>query len=88
MPTIVRGKGKQYRWEIGEAPLAKVANVEKMLPRHFISRDGWGITEAARSYLTPLIAGEDYPPYKNDLPVYARLKKVLAEKKLPKRRKR
>ena len=88
MPTIVRGKGKQYRWEIGEAPLAKVANVEKMLPRHFISRDGWGITEAARSYLTPLIAGEDYPPYKNGLPVYARLKKVLAEKKLPKRRKR
>lgn len=88
MPTIVRGKGKQYRWGIGEAPLAKVANVEKMLPRHFISRDGWGITEAARSYLTPLIAGEDYPPYKNGLPVYARLKKVLAEKKLPKRRKR
>ncbi len=86
MPTIVRGKGKKYSWKVGEAPLAEVANVEKMLPRNFISRDGWGITDAARDYLAPLIAGEDYPPYKNGLPVYARLKKVLVEKKLPKRR--
>ncbi|MEZ7984789.1 MAG: hypothetical protein QMB64_03075, partial [Pseudomonadales bacterium] len=83
---IVRGKGKKYSWKVGEAPLADVANVEKMLPRHFISRDGWSITDAARDYLAPLISGEDYPPYKNGLPIYARLKKVLAEKKLPKRR--
>jgi len=86
MPTIVRGKGKKYSWKVGEAPLAEVANVEKMLPRHFISRDGWSITDAARDYLAPLITGEDYPPYKNGLPVYARLKKVLVDKKLPKRR--
>ena len=87
MPTIVRGKGKKYSWTVGEAPVAKVANIEKMLPRNFISRDGWSITDAARNYLAPLIVGEDYPPYKDGLPVYARLKKVLAEKKLPKRRK-
>ena len=87
MPTIVRGKGKKYSWTVGEAPVADVANIEKMLPRKFISRDGWSITDAARDYLAPLIAGEDYPPYKDGLPVYARLKKVLAEKKLPKRRK-
>ena len=87
MPTIVRGKGKKYSWTVGEAPVAKVANIEKMLPRNFISRDGWSITDAARNYLAPLIVGEDYPPYKDGIPVYARLKKVLAEKKLPKRRK-
>ena len=87
MPTIVRGKGKKYSWTVGEAPVAKVANIEKMLPRNFISRDGWSITDAARDYLAPLIVGEDYPPYKDGLPVYARLKKVLAEKKRPKRRK-
>jgi 6-phosphofructokinase 1 len=82
MPTIVRGKGKKYSWSIGEARLADVANVEKMMPRDYISRDGFQITEKGREYLAPLIAGEDYPPYKNGLPQYARLKKILAAKKL------
>jgi len=83
MPAIIRGKGKRYSWKIEEAPLAKVANVEKMMPRHFISKDGFSITDAARDYLSPLIAGEDYPPYnKNGLPAYATLKKVLAPKKI------
>ncbi len=84
MPTIVRGKGKKYSWSIGEARLADVANVEKMMPRNYISRDGFQITEKGREYLAPLITGEDYPPYKNGLPQYARLKKVLAAKKLKK----
>lgn len=82
MPTIVRGKGKHYRWSIGEASLATVANIEKTLPRSFITRDGWHITNKARDYLLPLINGEDYPPYKNGMPIYARLKKVMANKKL------
>ena len=82
MPTIVRSKGKKYSWSIGEASLSTVANVEKKLPRNFISRDGWHITDRAREYLSPLIRGEDYPPYKRGLPVYARLKKVMATKKL------
>ncbi|NND38883.1 MAG: 6-phosphofructokinase [Pseudomonadales bacterium] len=82
MPTIVRGKGKRYSWKIGEARLADVANVEKMMPRSYISRNGFGITEAARAYLAPLIAGEDYPPYKNGLPDYVTLKKQLVSKKL------
>ncbi|MGK2913817.1 MAG: 6-phosphofructokinase [Porticoccaceae bacterium] len=82
MVTIERGKGKKYSWHLGEAPLAKVANVEKKMPRNFISRDGFGITDAARAYLEPLIAGEDYPPYKNGVPQYARLKNTLVHKKL------
>lgn len=85
MPTIVRGKGKKYSWSIGEAPLEKVANVEQKMPRNYISRDGFHITDACREYLSPLIQGEDYPPYKNGLPQYAELKKVLVEKKLKKR---
>ncbi len=82
MPTIVRKGGSKYSWSVGEAKLSDVANVEKTMPRSFISADGFGITQAARDYFSPLIQGEDYPPYKNGLPQYARLKKVLVEKKL------
>lgn len=82
MPAIVRGKSKKYSWSIEEAPLEQIANVEKMMPRDYISADGFGITDKARAYFEPLIQGEDYPPYKNGIPQYARLKKVLVEKKL------
>ena len=82
MPSIVRGKGKRYRWSIGEAPLDKVANVEKMMPRNYITRDGYGITEAGREYLAPLIAGEAYPNYRNGMPQYVTLKNQLVPKKL------
>jgi 6-phosphofructokinase 1 len=85
MPAIVRGKGKRYSWSIGEAPLDKVANVEKMMPRSYITRDGFNITQAARDYLSPLIAGEDFPPFKNGLPEYVTLKNQLVPKKLKKR---
>ncbi|MBX2809627.1 MAG: 6-phosphofructokinase [Cellvibrionaceae bacterium] len=82
MPAIMRGKGKRYTWSIGEAPLSKVANVEKMMPRSYISRDGFSISDAGRAYLSPLIQGEDYPPYgKDGLPQFVRLKKVLEKKK-------
>ncbi len=85
MPAIIRGKTKKYKWTIEEAPLAKVANVEKMMPRNYITRDGFGVTEKGREYFAPLIQGEDYPPYKNGVPDYAKLKKVMVEKKLKKK---
>lgn len=84
MPAIIRGKGKKYTWRIGEARLSDVANVEKKMPRNYISRDGFHITDIARAYFAPLIQGEDYPPYKNGLPQYARLKKILEKKQLKK----
>lgn len=84
MPTIKRVSNKPYRWKIGEARLARVANVEKMMPRNFISKDGFHITQRCRNYLQPLIQGEDYPPYKNGLPQYVRLKNVAVKKKLNK----
>lgn len=83
MPIVVRSSDKPYRWKVGEADLAKVANREKMMPRRFISSDGFGITASARRYLEPLIRGEDYPPYARDgLPKYVRLKNLLVPKKL------
>ena len=84
MPTIMRTSDKPYKWKIGVAPLAKVANVEKFMPRNFITRDGFGITDKCRAYLTPLIKGEDYPAYKDGLPQYVQLKNVAVPAKLPK----
>jgi len=82
MPAIVRVSDKPYRWKIGVAPLDKVANVEKMLPRDYITPDGFHITARGRRYLAPLIKGEDYPPYKDGLPRYVVLKNKPVRKKL------
>ncbi|VAW89639.1 Pyrophosphate-dependent fructose 6-phosphate-1-kinase [hydrothermal vent metagenome] len=82
MTTIVRTSNTPYRWKVGEARLSRVANVEKMMPASFITKDGFGITPRCRTYLAPLIKGEDYPPYKNGLPQYVQLKKVAVKKRL------
>ena len=82
MITIQRNPGEKYSWSLGEAALSEIANVEKPMPRSFISEDGFAITSEARSYLQPLVMGEDYPPYKAGVPVYAKLKNQLLEKKL------
>ncbi|MXS80772.1 pyrophosphate-dependent phosphofructokinase [Nitrosomonas eutropha] len=82
MPTIERTSNSPYTWKIGMVELSKVANVEKMMPADFISEDGFGITDKCREYLSPLIEGEDYPPYKNGLPDYIRLKNTAVAKKL------
>ena len=74
MPVIKRTSDKPYRWKIESAGLGRIANKEKMLPRRYITKDGFGITEAARRYLQPLIKGENYPPYINGLPKVAELK--------------
>jgi 6-phosphofructokinase len=82
MPTVERVSDKPYKWKVGVAPLSKVANVEKFMPRDFITPDGFGITAKCRTYLAPLIKGEDYPPFKDGLPQYVRLKNVAVPKKL------
>ena len=74
MPTIVRTADSPYAWTIGEARLEDVANVEKKLPPDYITEDGFGLSEAGRRYLLPLIQGEDYPPYRDGLPSYGRLR--------------
>jgi ATP-dependent phosphofructokinase / diphosphate-dependent phosphofructokinase len=82
MTAIRRLSDAPYRWDIVAAALSEVANQEKLLPPDFIRADGFGITEAARRYLAPLIVGEAYPPFKNGLPDYVKLRNVLAPKKL------
>jgi len=82
MPAIKRVSEKPYKWKIEVAELKDVANKEKFMPRDFITADGFGITEKCRRYLAPLMLGEDYPPYKNGLPKYVRLKNVGVKKKL------
>jgi len=82
MPVIVRKKTKKYSWEIGKVKLSEVANVEKKMPKSYISKDGFGITQSCKNYLSPLIQGEAYPPYVNGMLDIARLKKKLVKKKL------
>jgi ATP-dependent phosphofructokinase / diphosphate-dependent phosphofructokinase len=82
MPTIDRLSDAPYKYRIGMAPLSKVANVEKFMPRDFITADGFGITDKCKRYLKPLIRGEDYPKYKEGLPQYVTLKNVAVAKKL------
>jgi 6-phosphofructokinase 1 len=81
MPTIVRVSQKPYKWKIGTAKLTDVANVEKKMPRDFITADGFHITDKCRRYLEPLIAGEAYPPFEKGLPAYVRLKNAAVKKK-------
>jgi 6-phosphofructokinase len=84
MPVIVRTSQTPYRWKIEPAPLSKIANHEKTMPRRFISRDGYAITDAVRRYLAPLIRGEAPLPYARDgLPDYVSLKLRAVPTRLP-----
>ena len=82
MPTVVRKSNRPYKWGVGVALLEQVANVERKMPRDFIGADGFGITAKCRAYLEPLIRGEDYPPYRDGLPDYVRLRNAPVRKKL------
>ncbi|MDE2406506.1 MAG: 6-phosphofructokinase [Xanthomonadaceae bacterium] len=84
MPVIVRDADAPYRWHVDIAPLAQIANREKTMPKGFIRKDGHGITAAARTYLSPLIAGESFPPYVRDgLPDYVTPNMQAVRRKLP-----
>ncbi len=82
MPIIVRGKSKKYSWKIEPAPLSKIANIEKKLPKSYITKDGYGITKKAISYLRPLVKGEAGISYKDGLPKVEKLKLKQVTKKL------
>ncbi|MHB8354423.1 MAG: 6-phosphofructokinase [Burkholderiales bacterium] len=82
MPIVIRKSSKPYVWKVGMVRLVDVANQEKMLSRDFITADGFGITAKCRRYLEPLIAGEDFPPFKNGLPDYVTLRNIAVPKKL------
>jgi ATP-dependent phosphofructokinase / diphosphate-dependent phosphofructokinase len=84
MPVIRRVSDRPYRWKIETASLKRIANKEKTVPKRFIRADGFGITPSCRTYLEPLIRGEDYPPYGADgLPKYVRPTFKYLDQKLP-----
>ena len=80
MPVIKRLSNKPYKWKIESASLSKVANVEKTLPKGYISKDGFQITKKGVAYLKPLIQGETLIDYKDGIPVVANLKNILIKK--------
>ena len=82
MPTIERKSAKPYKWTIGAAALKDVANQERFMPRDYITEDGFHITAKCRAYVSPLIQGEDFPPFKNGLPAYIQLKNIAVPKRL------
>ena len=82
MPIIVRKKSKPYSWDIGKVKLSKVANVERKMPKNFISKDGFGITQSCKNYLSPLIQGEAMVPFKDGVIHTASLKNRLVRKEL------
>jgi len=82
MASIKRVSQEPYLWDIEAVDLNQVANHEKFMPKDFITPDGFHITPKCRDYLLPLINGEDFPPFKNGLPDYVRLKKNKVVKKL------
>jgi 6-phosphofructokinase 1 len=82
MPIIKRISNTPYKWKIETAPLKNIANVEKTMPKKFISNNGFEITSSGKRYLSPLIVGEASCFYKNGIPDVASLKKYLVKKKL------
>jgi 6-phosphofructokinase 1 len=82
MSAIRRTSSRPYKWDVMAVPLEQVANVEKKVPRHYITPDGFGISAACRRYLAPLIAREDYPPYRDGLPDYARIRGAAVRRRL------
>ncbi len=85
MLTIERITDKsKFKWKVSHAPLDKVANLEKMLPKNFIKSNGYEITKSCMSYITDLTQGEDYPTYAVGAPRYADLNCKTIKKKLKK----
>jgi len=82
MPATIRTADRPYRWKIEPVPLDRIANHEKMLPKNFITADGFGITAKARAYLQPLTMGEAPLRFRNGLPEFIRLKNMAVPKKL------
>ncbi|MEK9650125.1 MAG: 6-phosphofructokinase [Gammaproteobacteria bacterium] len=81
MPIIKRLQDDPYKWCVVSAPLSKIANVEKVLPASFISKDGFGITPKGKRYFKPLIGGETKNTGNYNL--YKKPKLVMLAKKLP-----
>ena len=71
MATLLRLPSKdRYRIQFAATDVSLVANREKTVPRHWINREGNGITREMTDYLTPLMEGEVPVLYRNRFPEY------------------
>ena len=68
MVGVHRISDDPYVTEIRTTPVAEVANKVKLIPREMISKDGFNVTEAALTYLRPLVAGMEEPISTDGLP--------------------
>ncbi len=82
MVTIDRTSNAPYEWTTGLKPLADIANVEHLIPRDWITEDGWLPNEKFIEYAQPLIEGELHMPMERGLPKFVHLAKEKVEKKL------
>jgi 6-phosphofructokinase 1 len=85
MVKIVRHQNSPYRWTTGFQDLKEIANIERVVPRDWISADGFLPNEAFIEYARPLIDGELHLPMDGGLPKFVALQKSPVEKKLPPR---
>jgi len=82
MVKLVRLANEPYQWGTALQPLGDIANVEHLIPRAWISEDGFMPNENFVKYVTPLIQGSHPVPTENGLPKFARLEKERVEKLL------
>ena len=68
MVGVHRTSDAPYITEIRTTPVADVANKVKLVPREMISEDGFNVTDAALTYLRPLVAGAEEPISTDGLP--------------------
>jgi 6-phosphofructokinase 1 len=85
MVKLVRINSSPYKWTTDLQPLGDIANVEHLVPREWISEDGFMPNEKFIEYARPLIEGQVPVPVEGGLPRYVSLEKVHVEKKLPPR---
>jgi 6-phosphofructokinase len=87
MVKIVRETqaNNSIKWSTGLQPLSEVANVEHLVPRDWLTEDGFLPNEKFIEYARPLIEGEVRVPIEAGLPKYVSLEGSRVEKKLPPR---
>ena len=81
MVCYARKEGDTYECEYTVVPLELAANTEKKVPLEWITDNGTNISDEFVKYALPLIQGETDMIKEDGLPRFARLKKVLVEKK-------
>jgi ATP-dependent phosphofructokinase / diphosphate-dependent phosphofructokinase len=83
MVKLVRAPGQRYSCTTDLHPLGEIANVENLVPRDWLSEDGFMPNEKFVRYARPLIEGEVKVPTENGLPRFAVLTKKPVEQLLP-----